>query len=91
VRHGLDRAELIALFSWSEAEFAEKTRGSAIKRIGFERWLRNVAVALGNAPSSPRIVAALRKREHHESPLVREHVRWALEQHASMPIDEVNP
>jgi epoxyqueuosine reductase len=91
VRHGLDRAELIALFSWSEAEFAEKTRGSAIKRIGFERWLRNVAVALGNAPSSPRIVAALRKREHHESPLVREHVRWALEQHASVPLDEVNP
>jgi epoxyqueuosine reductase len=91
VRHGLDRAELIALFSWSEAEFAEKTRGSAISRIGFERWLRNVAVALGNAPSSPRVIAALRKREHHESPLVREHVRWALEQHASMPLDEVSP
>jgi epoxyqueuosine reductase len=90
VRHGLDSAELTALFSWSEAEFAEKTRGSAIYRIGFERWLRNVAVALGNAPSSPRVIAALREREHHESPLVREHVRWALEQHDSAPIDEIS-
>ena len=84
-RHALDRAPLIALFYWSEAEFIEKTRGSAIRRIGFERWLRNVAVALGNAPRSPSVSAALRRREHDESPLVREHVRWALEQHVSMP------
>ncbi len=81
-RHGLDRAHLVELFSWSEAEFLDKTRGSAIRRIGYERWLRNVAVALGNAPRSPAVIAALRQREHHESALVREHVRWALEQQA---------
>jgi len=90
VRHDLDRAQLVALFSWSEAEFLDKTRGSAIRRIGFERWLRNVAVALGNAPRSPAVIAALRQRENHPSPLVREHVRWALEQHASMPLDRAN-
>jgi epoxyqueuosine reductase len=84
VRHGLDRAQLIALFDWSEAEFLEKTRGSAIRRIGRERWLRNVAVALGNAPGSPAVLAALRRREHDASPLVREHVQWALAQHASV-------
>src|SRR5271166_137298 len=90
VRHDLDRAQLVALFSWSEAEFLDKTRGSAIRRIGFERWLRNVAVALGNAPRSPAVIAALRQRENHPSPLVREHVRWALEQHTSMPLDRAN-
>jgi epoxyqueuosine reductase len=91
VRHDLDCAQLITLFSWSEAEFLEKTRGSAIRRIGWERWLRNVAVALGNAPNSPAVLAALRRREHDESPLVREHVQWALAQHASMPADQVDP
>jgi epoxyqueuosine reductase len=85
VRHGLDCAQLVTLFSWNEAEFSAKTRGSAISRIGFERWLRNVAVALGNAPSSPAIIAALRQREHDDSPLVREHVRWALAQHVNWP------
>ena len=82
VRHGLDQAALTALFGWSEQEFLEKTRGSAIRRIGFERWLRNIAVALGNAPSSAAVIGALRSREGHPSPLVREHVRWALAQHA---------
>jgi epoxyqueuosine reductase len=91
VRHGLDGAELVAVFSWSEEEFLEKTRGSAIRRIGYERWLRNVAVALGNAPSTESVTRALRMREHDASPLVREHVRWALDQHASMPLDERNP
>ena len=83
VRHGLDRARLIELFAWSEAEFLEKTRGSAIRRIGFERWLRNVAVALGNAPSSPEVVAALRARSGEPSALVREHVAWALARHGA--------
>jgi epoxyqueuosine reductase len=83
VRHGLDHLQLAQLFAWSELEFLDKTRGSAIRRIGYERWLRNIAVALGNAPSSPEIRAALRSREHDPSALVREHVRWALEQHAS--------
>ncbi len=85
VRHGFDSAQLAALFSWTEAQFAERTRGSAIRRIGFERWLRNLAVALGNAPSSPSVIAALERREHDDSPLVREHVKWALAQHRSAP------
>jgi epoxyqueuosine reductase len=83
VRHGLDRATLIEVFAWSEAEFLEKTRGSAIRRIGFERWLRNVAVALGNAPTSPEVIAALRSRSAEPSALVREHVAWALAQHGA--------
>jgi len=82
VRYGLDRAELVTLFAWSEADFEEKTRGSAIRRIGFERWLRNIAVALGNAPPSAAVVNALRSREHDPSALVREHVRWALAEQA---------
>jgi epoxyqueuosine reductase len=80
VRHGLDRAQLIDLFAWSEAQFEEKTSGSAIRRIGYERWLRNVAIALGNAPASPAVIAALAAREQHPSAMVREHVQWALAQ-----------
>ncbi|MGN6668697.1 MAG: tRNA epoxyqueuosine(34) reductase QueG [Trinickia sp.] len=103
VRHGLDRATLIELFAWTEQMFDTRMQGSAIRRIGHERWLRNLAVAMGNAlragqePSSAthtaegsepgalhedarvRIVAALRARADDPSPLVREHVRWALE------------
>jgi epoxyqueuosine reductase len=82
VRHGLDRTALAALFAWSEPEFLEKTHGSAIRRIGYERWLRNIAVALGNAASSAGVIEALRSREHDASALVREHVRWALAEHA---------
>jgi epoxyqueuosine reductase len=81
VRHGLDHAQLIDLFAWSEADFLEKTSGSAIRRIGYERWLRNVAVALGNAPGSAAVIAALESRAEHPSALVREHVGWALAQH----------
>jgi epoxyqueuosine reductase len=80
-RHGLERAKLVELFGWSEAEFDERTRGSAIRRIGYERWLRNLAVGLGNAPTSPAVLAALRARADHPSPLVREHVHWALSRH----------
>ena len=80
-RHGLERAKLVELFAWSEAEFDERTRGSAIRRIGYERWLRNLAVGLGNAPASPEVLAALRARADHPSPLVREHVHWALCRH----------
>jgi epoxyqueuosine reductase len=78
VRHGLDAPGLIELFAWEEAEFLRHTEGSAIRRIGHERWLRNIAVALGNAPKSPAVVAALRARLAHPSELVREHVVWAL-------------
>jgi epoxyqueuosine reductase len=81
VRHGLDHSQLVDLFAWSEADFLEKTSGSAIRRIGHERWLRNIAVALGNAPSSAAVIAALKSRAEHPSALVREHVGWALAQH----------
>jgi epoxyqueuosine reductase len=80
-RHGLDHADLAELFGWSEAEFLARTAGSAIRRIGHERWLRNIAVALGNAPGSPRVIAALGARAADSSALVREHVHWALGMH----------
>jgi epoxyqueuosine reductase len=80
-RHGLQRPDLVELFGWSEAEFLKRTAGSAIRRIGYECWLRNIAVALGNAPSVPPVIAALRARAAHSSALVREHVAWALAQH----------
>ncbi len=79
VRNGLDGARLVELFAWTEAEFNERLAGSAIRRIGHERWLRNIAVALGNAPAKPEVVAALQARRSHPSPLVREHVEWALD------------
>ncbi|HET7832999.1 MAG TPA: tRNA epoxyqueuosine(34) reductase QueG [Gallionella sp.] len=82
VRHGLDDATLVELFGWEEAEFNHKFAGSAIYRIGHEQWLRNIAVALGNAPDSREVVAALQARLDHSSALVREHVAWALQQHA---------
>jgi epoxyqueuosine reductase len=83
VRNGLDSATLVELFAWSEAEFEQRMRGSAIRRIGHARWLRNLAVGLGNAPSSDAVIAALRARAAHPSALVREHVRWALSRHAA--------
>jgi epoxyqueuosine reductase len=78
VRHGLDDAELTALFAWTESDFNVRMEGSAIRRIGFERWLRNLAVGLGNADYGDDIVAALDARRADPSPLVREHVAWAL-------------
>ena len=84
VRNGLDRATLVELFGWTEAEFDERLRGSPIRRIGYERWLRNLAVGLGNAPPSPAVLAALRSRADHPSALVREHVQWALSRHAAL-------
>ena len=80
-RNDLDRATLVALFAWDEDEFLRRTEGSAIRRSGHERWLRNLAVALGNAPTTPEVVEALRARRAHPSPIVREHAAWALEQH----------
>jgi epoxyqueuosine reductase len=77
-RHGLARASLLELFAWNEEEFLRRTEGSAIRRIGHERWLRNLAVALGNAPPSTAVAAALAARAAHPSPVVREHVDWAL-------------
>jgi epoxyqueuosine reductase len=85
-RHGLGSAALVDLFGWSAEQFDRRMEGSAIRRIGHERWLRNIAVGLGNAAVAgkkgvPEIVDALRARLDDASPIVREHVRWALEQH----------
>ena len=79
-RHQLDSVTLITLFQWSKQEFLDNTEGTAIRRIGYECWLRNLAVALGNAPSSAGIITALQERLDHPSALVREHVTWALRQ-----------
>ena len=81
VRNGLDSAQLTDLFAWSAAQFAQRTEGSAIHRIGYERWSRNIAVALGNAPSSALVRASLLLRRPAASELLREHIDWALEQH----------
>ena len=76
--HGLDSTRLVDLFAWNEAEFLGRTEGSALRRLGYERWLRNIAVALGNAPPSVEVIAALQARTAHPSVLVREHVAWGL-------------
>lgn len=81
IRHGLDDISLVECFAWSETTFNEKMSGSAIYRIGYPQWLRNIAVALGNAKTSEKIIAALKQRENDDSALVREHVAWALAQH----------
>ena len=80
-RNGLDKAQLVSLFSWAETEFLTRTQGSPIRRIGYECWLRNIAIALGNAPSSIEVLEALRLRSNDPSMVVREHVEWALAQH----------
>jgi epoxyqueuosine reductase len=85
VREGLDAAGLAALFAWDRETFERRFEGSAIRRIGHERWLRNLAVALGNAPTTPAVIAALRAREHDPSALVAGHVRWALARHGAAP------
>jgi len=85
-RHGLADAELVELLLWDEATFLAKTAGSAIRRIGYERWLRNVAVALGNAPRSDAVINALLQRRSFPSELVQEHVTWALQQHGVSPV-----
>ena len=83
VRNDLDTASLAELFAWEEEEFLGRSEGSAIRRSGHERWLRNIAIALGNAPTTPEVLAALETRRHHPSPVVREHVEWALRRHGA--------
>ena len=80
-RHRLDNSSLVELFMWTEDEFLARTLGSPIRRTGYERWLRNLAIGLGNAPSTIPVLEALKARLEHPSELVREHVRWALQQH----------
>jgi len=79
-RHGLEQADVVELFNWTEEEFLTNTEGSAIRRIGYERWLRNIAIGLGNGPASAEAVDALIKRLNFKSELVQEHAKWALEQ-----------
>ncbi len=81
-RHQLADADLVELFEWDEETYLRKTEGSAMRRIGYQRWLRNLAIALGNAPSTSTIADALQKRQNDPSELVREHVNWALTRHA---------
>ena len=80
-RNSLDTASLVDLFAWTEAEFLQRTEGSAIRRSGYARWLRNLAIALGNAPTSPGIIDALQARRSIDDAVVREHVEWALQRH----------
>jgi len=80
-RYQLNTQQLLDVFAWSEETFLTKTEGSAIRRIGHDRWLRNIAVALGNAPASPHIIEALKLALNYHSEMVREHVQWALDQH----------
>ena len=81
-RHGLDNSQLAELFMWTEEQFLNRTEGSPLRRAGYERWLRNLAVGLGNAPSTINVIEALRARREHPSELVREHVNWALARHS---------
>ena len=83
-RHGLDTASLVELFAWPEAEFLKRTEGSAIRRTSYQGWLRNIAVALGNAPTSETVIEALRRRLGDPSEIVREHVQWALRKHRTL-------
>ena len=84
-RHPLDAPDLLDLFNWSEEEFLKNTQGSAIRRIGYESWLRNVSIALGNAPTSEKIIETLKKRKREmdqlKSAMLAEHIDWALAQH----------
>lgn len=80
----LKNPNLVDLFAWTEQEFSKKTEGSAIRRIGYEKWLSNIAIALGNAPSSPEIIQALQARVEYPSELLKEHVNWALKQHPAL-------
>ncbi|MDJ0776268.1 MAG: tRNA epoxyqueuosine(34) reductase QueG [Gammaproteobacteria bacterium] len=82
-RHGLDHISLLECYGWSEDEFLQRMEGSAIRRIGHQRWLRNVVIALGNAPWDPHIVARLRRDYERHTPYLREHVDWAIEQQES--------
>ncbi|KQT37540.1 tRNA epoxyqueuosine(34) reductase QueG [Methylophilus sp. Leaf414] len=81
VRNGLDSTDLVTCFTWTETEFQQRMAGSAIYRIGYVQWLRNVAVGLGNAPTSAAVINALTARQHDVNKLVREHVQWALRIH----------
>lgn len=79
-RHNLDSVGLLELFNWTEEDFLEKTEGSAIRRTGYQNWLRNIAIALGNASSDIRIIEHLERKLVNATPLLAEHIEWALTQ-----------
>jgi epoxyqueuosine reductase len=81
IKNGLDDISLIDCFSWSEDTFKTKLAGSAIYRIGYTQWLRNIAIGLGNADTTPEVIAALQARVNDDSAILREHITWALAQH----------
>ena len=80
-RHKLDRTSLLELFSWTKEDFEQNLQGSAIRRIGYESWIRNIAIALGNATTNEEIIVALKQKQDNKSEIIKEHVNWALEQH----------
>jgi len=80
-RHGLDAAQLVELFAWDEPTWLARTEGMALRRLDHARWLRNIAIALGNAPRSAAVIDALAARAAHPDEVVREHVAWALARH----------
>ena len=84
-RHQLDDSELADLFHWTETEYLSNTEGSAIRRIGYQKWLSNLAIGLGNADSSEKILSALSEKQNFSDANVREHVQWALHQHSTGP------
>jgi epoxyqueuosine reductase len=86
VRHGLDDVTLVELFGWDEDTFKSRMAGSAIHRIGYAQWLRNIAVGLGNAPTTTDVIAALKSRQHDADAMVREHVAWALTRHGEQTV-----
>jgi len=79
-RHGLDQAKLAELFKWTQEQFLSRTEGSPIRRAGFEGWQRNLAIGLGNGPATDNIIKALNDQQPLASPMVKEHIDWALKQ-----------
>ena len=90
-RNNLNQATLLELFEWTEEEFEQRLQGSAIKRIGHAQWLRNIAIALGNAPASRTIFNALKARLHHPDAIVLEHVAWAMQRQEEGLIKKLCP
>jgi epoxyqueuosine reductase len=84
-RYDLDTRSLIDIFQWDEETFLQKTEGSAIRRIGYSSWIRNIAIALGNAPRDKEVIRVLKQKEHHDDAIIREHVVWAIEQQQARP------
>ncbi|MFZ9127304.1 MAG: tRNA epoxyqueuosine(34) reductase QueG, partial [Steroidobacteraceae bacterium] len=86
-RNGLDAPALVDLFGWSEGQYLARTEGSALRRLGYRRFLRNVALGLGNAPPGSQAIEALSSRRADEDLMVREQVAWSLERQLNPSTD----